>query len=87
MVKAQQSPRLRVALPANCDAGVSNTDSPFPPKRTMRTGPTAHSREHIAAAAYAKWHQFVDYVAPWQELPADGLPRYPEARPTWSGGL
>lgn len=28
-----------------------------------------------------QWHQFVDYAAPWQELPADGLPRYPEARP------
>ncbi len=29
-----------------------------------------------------QWHQFVDYAAPSQELPADGLPRYPEARPT-----
>jgi hypothetical protein len=23
----------------------------------------------------------VAYAAPWQELPDDGLPRYPEARP------
>lgn len=27
-----------------------------------------------------QWHQFTDYAAPWQELPDDGLPRYPEAR-------
>lgn len=29
-----------------------------------------------------QWHQFVAYAAPWQELPEDGLPRYPEARPS-----
>jgi hypothetical protein len=28
-----------------------------------------------------QWHQFVAYAAPWQELPDDGLPRYPEAPP------
>lgn len=28
-----------------------------------------------------QWHQYVDYRAPWQKLPDDGLPRYPEARP------
>ena len=27
-----------------------------------------------------QWHQYVAYAAPWQPLPADGLPRYPEAR-------
>jgi hypothetical protein len=26
-------------------------------------------------------HQFVAYAAPWEPLPADGLPRYPEAAP------
>ena len=26
-------------------------------------------------------HQFVAYAAPWDELPDDGLPRYPERRP------
>ena len=26
-------------------------------------------------------HQFVAYAAPWEELPDDGLPRYPERRP------
>ena len=25
--------------------------------------------------------QFVAYAAPWEEIPEDGLPRYPEARP------
>ena len=25
--------------------------------------------------------QFVDYAAPWDEIPDDGLPRYPERRP------
>jgi hypothetical protein len=28
-----------------------------------------------------RWHQYVDYAAPWEPLPEDGLPRYPEARP------
>jgi hypothetical protein len=28
-----------------------------------------------------EWHQFVAYAAPWEELPDDGLPRYPEGRP------
>ena len=29
-------------------------------------------------------HQFVDYAAPWYEIPDDGLPRFPE-RLTWEG--
>ncbi|MGI9112493.1 MAG: GFA family protein [Gaiellaceae bacterium] len=29
-----------------------------------------------------QWHQFVAYAPPWEPLPADGLPRYPESRPT-----
>jgi hypothetical protein len=29
-----------------------------------------------------QWHQYVAYAAPWEELPDDGLPRYPEARPS-----
>jgi hypothetical protein len=28
-----------------------------------------------------QWHQFVAYAAPWEPLPDDGLPRYPEQRP------
>jgi hypothetical protein len=27
------------------------------------------------------YHQFVTYAAPWEPLPDDGLPRYPERRP------
>jgi hypothetical protein len=27
-------------------------------------------------------HQYVAYAAAWEELPDDGLPRYPEARPS-----
>ena len=27
-------------------------------------------------------HTFVAYAAPWEALPDDGLPRYPEGRPT-----
>ncbi len=27
------------------------------------------------------WHQFVAYAAPWEPIPDDGLPRYPERRP------
>ena len=26
------------------------------------------------------YHQFVDYAAPWEPLPDDGLPRFPERR-------
>lgn len=29
-------------------------------------------------------HQFVDYAAPWDPIPDDGLPRFPE-RLTWDG--
>jgi hypothetical protein len=28
-----------------------------------------------------QWHQFVDYAAAWDEMPDDGLPRYPERKP------
>jgi hypothetical protein len=28
-----------------------------------------------------QWRQYVAYAAPWEEIPDDGLPRYPEARP------
>jgi hypothetical protein len=27
-----------------------------------------------------QWHQYVAYAAPWEPLPDDGLPRYPEGR-------
>lgn len=27
-------------------------------------------------------HQFTAYAAPWEPIPDDGLPRYPERRPT-----
>jgi hypothetical protein len=27
------------------------------------------------------YHQFVAYAAEWEEIPDDGLPRYPERRP------
>jgi len=28
-----------------------------------------------------EWHQYVAYAAPWEAVPDDGVPRYPEARP------
>jgi len=28
-----------------------------------------------------QWHQYVAYAAPWEPIPDDGLPRYPEGRP------
>jgi hypothetical protein len=28
-----------------------------------------------------QWHQYVDYAASWEEIPDDGLPRYPESKP------
>ncbi|HWG56089.1 MAG TPA: GFA family protein [Gaiellaceae bacterium] len=31
-------------------------------------------------------HQYVAYAAPWEPLPDDGLPRYPEARPGYADG-
>ena len=31
------------------------------------------------------FHQFVAYAAPWEPLPDDGLPRYPERRPPDAG--
>jgi len=29
-----------------------------------------------------QWRQFVAYAAPWEPVPDDGLPRFPERRPT-----
>jgi len=29
-----------------------------------------------------QWHQYVAYAASWEPLPDDGLPRYPERRPS-----
>jgi hypothetical protein len=29
-----------------------------------------------------QWHQYTAYAADWQSLPDDGLPRYPEAKPS-----
>jgi hypothetical protein len=29
-----------------------------------------------------QYHQYVDYAAVWEPIPDDGLPRYPEGRPT-----
>jgi hypothetical protein len=28
-----------------------------------------------------EWRQFTDYAAPWEPIPDDGLPRYPEHKP------
>jgi len=28
-----------------------------------------------------EWRQYVAYAAPWEPIPDDGVPRYPEARP------
>ena len=28
-----------------------------------------------------QWRQFTAYAAPWEEIPDDGLPRYPEHKP------
>jgi hypothetical protein len=28
-----------------------------------------------------QYHQYVAYAAPWEAIPEDGLPRYPESRP------
>jgi hypothetical protein len=28
-----------------------------------------------------QWRQYVAYAASWEEIPDDGLPRYPEAAP------
>ena len=27
-----------------------------------------------------QWHAYVDYAASWEEIPDDGLPRYPEGK-------
>jgi hypothetical protein len=29
-----------------------------------------------------QFHQFVDFAAPWEAIPDDGLPRYPDRRPS-----
>lgn len=29
-----------------------------------------------------QWRQYVAYAASWEEIPDDGLPRYPEGKPS-----
>jgi hypothetical protein len=50
--------------------------------------PNDHSQQSVRLGAFdsdpgirPSYRQFVDYAAPWEEIPDDGLPRYPEARP------
>jgi hypothetical protein len=53
--------------------------------------PADHSRMGIRISAFDEppalpfsYHQFVSYAAPWEPIPDDGVPRYPESRFTSS---
>jgi hypothetical protein len=50
--------------------------------------PADHSRTAVRLGAIdgdpgvrLEYRQFVAYAAPWEEIPDDGLPRYPERKP------
>src|SRR3990170_1913870 len=54
---------------------------------SRRPGASDYAGVRLGAIAGApgirpQWHQYTDYAAGWEPLPDDGLPRYPEARPS-----
>jgi hypothetical protein len=58
-----------------CGSALFSRDPENPERIGVRLG--AFDRD---PGVRPQWHQFVAYAAPWEPLPDDGLPRYPESR-------
>ena len=58
-----------------CGSAVFSRTDGDPPGIGVRLG-TVDGDPGIAP----QWHQYVAYAASWEEIPDDGLPRYPEGR-------
>ncbi len=60
----------------DCGSALFSRNSRDPSKVGVRLG-TLDSDPGVRPTA----HQFVAYAAPWEPIPDDGLPRYPEGKP------
>ena len=60
---------------ALCGSAVFSRTDGDPPGIGVRLG-TVDGDPGIAP----QWHQYVAYAASWEEIPDDGLPRYPEGK-------
>ena len=58
-----------------CGAGIFSRSAGDPPTIGVRLG-TLDGDPGITP----QWRQYVAYAASWEEIPDDGLPRYPEGR-------
>jgi len=58
-----------------CGGGLFSHTDGDPPKIGVRLG-TVDGDPGIRP----QWHAYVDYAASWEEIPDDGLPRYPEGK-------
>jgi hypothetical protein len=61
----------------NCGSAIFTRDRENPEQIGVRMG-VFDSDPGVRPSA----RQFVAYAAPWEPIPDDGLPRYPERRPT-----
>ena len=59
-----------------CGAALWSQDPTDPERKSVRLG--AFDADPGVRPSY---RQFVAYAAPWEPIPDDGLPRYPERRP------
>ncbi len=59
-----------------CSSGLWSASALWPEWVAVRLG--AFDADPEVAPSY---RQFVDYAAPWEPIPDDGVPRYPERRP------
>jgi len=58
-----------------CGSGLFSRTDGDPPTIGVRLG-TVDGDPGIRP----QWHAYVDYAASWEEIPDDGLPRYPEGK-------
>ena len=65
------------AFCSECGSALWSVDPDDPELRGVRLG-TFDSDPGIRPGA----HQYVAYAAPWEPIPDDGLPRFPERRPS-----
>ena len=61
----------------DCGSALFSRDPADPQRIGVRLG-TVDGDPGVRPA----YHQFIAYAAPWDELADDGLPRFPERRPS-----
>lgn len=58
-----------------CGSAVFSRGAGDPPRIGVRLGGIDQD-----PGVRPQWHQYVDYAASWEEIPDDGLPRFPEGK-------